>query len=120
MKGVIPMYDENETVHCDTASSAVCESPSSDDDIIELHDEDGNPLIFKVERYFHYNKDEFVVLVPRTTEAESPEEAREDIYIMKVDVEMEDNEEMEVFSPIEDDDLYEALVQIATTKMVIS
>lgn len=115
------MYEENETVHCDVASSAVSESSSLDDeDIIELHDEDGNPLIFKVERYFHYNTNEYVVLVPQTTEAQSLEEAREDIYIMKVDVEMEDNEEMEVFSPIEDDDLYEALVQIATTKMVLS
>lgn len=110
------MYEGNETVHCDAASLAVCESPSSDEDIIELHDEDGNPLIFKVERYFNYNTNEYVVLAPQATETKSTEDASEDIYIMKVDVEMEDDKEMEVFSPIEDDDLYEALVQIATKK----
>lgn len=114
------MYDENELVHCDNASSAVGNSPSSDDDIIELHDEDGNPLIFKVERYFHYNKDEYVVLAPQATESKPTEDTSEDIYIMKVDVEIENNEEMEVFSPIEDDDLYEALVHIANTKTGLS
>ena len=41
---------------------------------------------------------------------------KQDNYIMKVHVEIEDGEEVEVYSPIDDDDLYDTLVEIAFSK----
>lgn len=113
---VIPLYSETDSVCCNTVSNAAEESLSVDD-FIEAHDEDGNPITLQVVRYFFYNADEYVVLseAHKTDSAVQPGE-EQDNYIMKVNVEIEDGEEIEVYSPIEDNDLYDSLVQIAFSK----
>lgn len=114
-----PLYDDTESVCCNTASNAAEESFSSDD-FIEAHDEDGNPITLKVVRYFFYNADEYVVL-SQAQSGDSTVQTGEDLdgYIMKVDVTKENGEEIEVYSPIEDNDLYDALVEIAFSKYTL-
>ncbi|MDY5731314.1 MAG: DUF1292 domain-containing protein [Eubacteriales bacterium] len=104
---------------CSTENTAV-EEASSLDDIIEAHDENGNPITLQVVRYFYHNTDEYVVLQEANqTDTLSPAGEEPQAYIMKVDVELEDGEEIEVFSPVEDDDLYDSLVEIAFSKYTL-
>ena len=116
VKGVLPMNDEqkleqggieggmNEDVIMDT-----------DEDIIEMTDEDGNVTLFRILDYFFYNGEEYAILTDSndddTTEAV-------DCYVMKiVPTTDEDGEELEEFVPVEDQKLEAKLMEIATTKL---
>ena len=79
-------------------------------DIIELEDENGDPVRLCVERYFFYNGDEYVLLSDACTVGEGEEISR---YVMKVQLlpAEEGEEEMEEFVPV-DEDLMDQLIQV--------
>ena len=79
--------------------------PNEDMDIVELENEDGSALRLRVARYFYYNGEEFVLL---SADLEG-ENAQADQYIMKVTA-VEGETDMEEFEPIEDDALYDKLI----------
>ncbi len=83
-------------------------------DIVEGIDEDGNRLILRVNRYFYYNGEEYVLL---SDDIEETEENLEDVtfFVMKVTVSTdEDGEEIEEFEPVEQE-LMEALIEVVQT-----
>ena len=83
-------------------------------DIVEGVDEDGNRLLLRVNRYFYYNGEEYVLL------SDDVEEAAKDLenvtfFVMKVSVSTdEDGEEIEEFEPVEQE-LMDALIQVVKT-----
>lgn len=90
--------------------------PEEDLDLVEFEDEEGNVIQWEVLRYFFYNGDEFVVLGElHDCDCEDCEEEEErNCVIMKVEETANENgEEMEDFLPIEDDDLYNKLIEVA-------
>lgn len=79
-------------------------------DIVTFENEDGGELSLRVERYFYYNGEEFVVLsADLEGNAEDP-----DRYIMRV-TPVEGEEDMEEFTPIDDEELEERLIRAAET-----
>lgn len=76
-------------------------------DIIDLEDENGEPIRLCVERYFFYNGDEYVLLSD-ACDAESEEDISR--YVMKVQA-VDGDEEMEEFVPV-DEDLMDQLIQV--------
>ena len=89
-------------------------------DIIEGEDEEGNPMLLKVERYFYYNGEEYVLLRQIDSEEdEGVDDSSDDrLYVMLVQVsEDEDGEEVEDFVPVEDE-LMEALIKAARTVFI--
>ncbi|NMD38026.1 MAG: DUF1292 domain-containing protein [Christensenellaceae bacterium] len=118
------MYNEDQTHAVNRSANSTADSQEffEGDNFIKGFDEDGNLIKLQVIRYFFYNGEEYVVLgealeAEELEEANDSEETEIDAYIMKVDVELdEDNEELEVFSPIEDDELLEKLTHIALNK----
>ena len=85
-------------------------SNQEDWDIIELEDENGDPIRLCVERYFFYNGDEYVLLSDACDVEEGEDISR---YVMKVQLlpAEEGEEEMEEFVPV-DEDLMEQLIQV--------
>ncbi len=80
-------------------------------DIIEGKDEDGNTLTLRVDRYFYYNGDEYVLLKP--VDADQTGDAS--LYVMEVLVTRDDEgEEWEEFLPVEPA-LMEDLIRVAGT-----
>ena len=79
-------------------------------DLITLEQEDGTELTLRVERYFYYNGDEYVILSADLT-GNQPDPER---YVMRVDP-VEGEEDMEEFTPIEDEALEERLIRTAET-----
>ncbi len=79
-------------------------------DLVEMEDEDGGTVTLRVERYFFYNGDEYVLLSD-DTEGNKPESeiAR---YVMKVCPLPEEGEDMEEFVPVEDE-LMDRLIKAA-------
>ncbi len=85
-------------------------------DIIEGEDENGNPMLLNVERYFYYNGDEYVLL--RQVDNENGDSSDERLYVMLVNVSKdEDGEEIEDFVPVEDE-LQDALISAARTVFI--
>ena len=88
-------------------------------DIIEMTDDEGNTILMQVLDYFYYNGEEYVILsdyVEEGDEADVPEQI--DCYIMKVVTSTDENgEELESFEPIEDLDLENKLIEIASNQM---
>lgn len=83
-------------------------------DIVEGTDEDGNRLMLRVNRYFYYNGQEYVLL---DDDVEGACENLEDmtLYVMKVTVTTdEDGEEYEEFEPVEQE-LMDALIEVIRT-----
>lgn len=83
-------------------------------DIVEGVDEDGNRLLLRVNRYFFYNGDEYVLL---SDDCEEPNENIEDVqfFVMRVkETTDEDGEEIEEFEPVEED-LMAALIEVVKT-----
>ena len=117
--GAIPLDNESQTL----GGSAADEM---DLDLVEGVDENGNKVLLEVVRYFYYNGEEYVVLGDAQPDSEHDEECEhcdhdhgdEDeeeavsLYIMKVVEFEEDGEEMEEFVPVEDEDLFEKLIEI--------
>ena len=87
-------------------------------DIIEMTDDEGNTILMQVVDYFFYNGDEYVILSD-TVEDEDSDDAEElNCYVLQVVTSTnEDGEEMEEFLPIEDLDLEEKLIEIASNKL---
>lgn len=79
-------------------------------DLITLEQEDGTQLTLRVERYFYYNGNEYVIL---SSDLEGTA-ADPDRYVMRVDP-VEGEEDMEEFTPIEDEELEERLIRTAET-----
>lgn len=81
-------------------------------DIIEGTDEAGNPMLLRVEKYFYYNGDEYVLLQQVDSEDDAACDAGDDrLYVMRVAVSKdEDGEEVEDFEPI-DAELMESLIK---------
>ena len=79
-------------------------------DLVTLEQEDGTQLTLRVERYFYYNGEEYVILSSDLQgDQEDPER-----YVMRVDP-VEGEEDMEEFTPIEDEELKERLICTAET-----
>ena len=79
-------------------------------DLVTLEQEDGTQLTLRVERYFYYNGDEYVILSSDLSGGQ-PDPDR---YVMRVDA-VEGEEDMEEFTPIEDEELEERLIRTADT-----
>ncbi len=87
-------------------------------DIIEGEDEEGNSMLLKVERYFYYNGEEYVLLRQIDSEDETDDAGDDRLYVMLVQVSKdEDGEEVEDFVPVEDA-LMQALIQAARTVFI--
>lgn len=83
-------------------------------DIVEGVDEDGNRLLLRVNRYFYYNGEEYVLL---SDDCDEPAQSIEDttFFVMRVvETVDEDGEEIEEFEPV-DEDLMEALIEVVKT-----
>ena len=79
-------------------------------DLVELEDDEGGKVTLRVERYFFYNGDEYVLL---SDACDVEDEAEISRYVMKVQpMEGEGNEDMEEFVPV-DEDLMDQLVEVA-------
>jgi hypothetical protein len=86
-----------------------------EDDFIEMTDEDGNTILFKIIDYFFYNGEEYAIL---TDSNEDDTTEAVDCYVMKiVPTTDETGEELEEFVPVEDQKLEAKLMEIATTKL---
>ncbi len=80
-------------------------------DFLEGRDEDGNILSVRVERYFFFNGEEYVLLKP----ADEQEKETSDLYVMQVEVVVdEDGEEWEEFVPVSSE-LMDDLIRVAAT-----
>ena len=79
-------------------------------DLVTLEQEDGTQLTLRVERYFYYNGEEYVIL---SSDLEG-NQADPERYVMRVDP-VEGEEDMEEFTPIEDEELEERLIRTAET-----
>ena len=80
-------------------------------DIVEGVDEEGNRLILRVNRYFFYNGEEYVLL---SDDIEEPNPNLDEVmfYVMKVTESVdEDGEEIEEFEPVEQE-LMEQLIVV--------
>jgi len=81
-------------------------------DLVELEDDEGGTIQLKVERYFYYNGDEYVLLSDDLDGTKGDEAGR---YVMKVHPLPEEGEDMEEFLPVEDEALMDRLIQAAST-----
>ena len=79
-------------------------------DIVTLEDENGEELSLRVERYFYFNGDEYVIL---STDLQGTA-GEADRYVMRV-TPVDGDEEMEEFTPIEDEELETRLIRAAET-----
>lgn len=84
-------------------------------DIVEATDEEGNSLFLKVQRYFYYNGNEYVLLQRDQDENVDSRTGGEALYVMRVEISKdEDGDEVEDFLPVEGT-LMEALIRLAVT-----
>ena len=113
------MYNNDED---QTAGGMAADEPENAD-LIEGVDEDGNTILLEVIRYFFYNGEEYVILgEAQTTDQDHDhsecghedcaEEVTVELYVMKV-VPSEEDDDMEEFVPVEDEDLLEQLIRVA-------
>ncbi len=80
-------------------------------DILEGRDEDGNTLSLRVDRYFFFNGEEYVLLRPADADSDNPDT----LYVMQVTVTKDaDGEEWEDFVPVEPE-LMQDLIRVAGT-----
>ncbi|MBR6322488.1 MAG: DUF1292 domain-containing protein [Lachnospiraceae bacterium] len=90
----------------------MADNPNEEElDLVEFEDSDGGTVTLKVERYFFYNGDEYVLL-SNDIGSEPPEETVR--YVMKVQPLPEEGEDMEEFVPVEEE-LMEKLIEAAQT-----
>ena len=83
-------------------------------DIVEGVDEDGNRLLLRVNRYFYYNGEEYVLLSDDIDEVNDHLD-EVTFFVMKVSVSTdEDGDEGEEFEPV-DQDLMDALIEVVKT-----
>ncbi len=118
MKGVFPM---NHDEQLEQGGMEMGVSEDTNDDVIEMIDEEGNTLLFTIIDYFFYNGEEYAILTDSndadTTEAEDDSEEI-DCYVMKIVATTDENgEELEEFVPVEDQALEAKLMEIASMKL---
>lgn len=83
-------------------------------DIVEGVDEEGNRLLLRVNRYFYYNGEEYVLL---SDDVDEPCDNLEEVafFVMRVTASTdEDGEEIEEFEPVEQE-LMESLIEVVKT-----
>lgn len=115
VKGVFPMNDE--LLHEQDGMDEDVIEEAYEEDIIEMTDEDGNTLLFKIIDYFFYNGEEYAILTD-FNEDDADEADEIDCYVMKIVITTDDNgEELEEFVPVEDQALEAKLMEIATMKL---
>ncbi len=86
------------------------------DDMIEMTDEEGNTLLFKIIDYFYYNGEEYAILTDSIED--DADEAEVSCYVMKIVASTDESgEELEEFVPVEDQKLEAKLMEIATLKL---
>lgn len=86
-----------------------------EEDIIEMTDEEGNTILFKILDYFFYNGEEYAIL---TDSNEDDAAEAVDCYVMKIVITTDENgEELEEFVPVEDQKLEAKLMEIASMKL---
>ena len=112
VKGVLPMNDEQKLEQGGMEEDVIMDT---EEDIIEMTDEDGNVTLFRILDYFFYNGEEYAILTDSndddTTEAV-------DCYVMKIVATTDESgEELEEFVPVEDQKLEAKLMEIATMKL---
>ncbi len=89
----------------------------SSEDLIQMTDEEGNTLLFKILDYFFFNGEEYAILTDSNDE-DTAEADQIDCYVMKiVPTTSETGEELEEFVPVEDQKLEAKLMEIATLKL---
>jgi uncharacterized protein YrzB (UPF0473 family) len=89
----------------------------SSEDLIQMTDEEGNTLLFKILDYFFYNGEEYAILTDSNDE-DTADADQVDCYVMKiVPTTSETGEELEEFVPVEDQKLETKLMEIATLKL---
>lgn len=84
---------------------------NEDIELIELEDSEGQPVTLKVERYFFYNGDEYVLL---SDDIDGTSAGEASFYVMKVEPIDGEDDDMVDFVPV-DDALSEALLKAAQT-----
>lgn len=97
------------------------ENQDMEPDLIELTDEEGNTTVFMVVDYFFYNGKEYAVLSEydeEEAERDTDEPMEMDCFVMEVrSIKDENGEDLDEFSSIDDPELEEKLVEIATLRM---
>ena len=121
--GEIPLFNTDE----DQQAGGMAADEQENADLIEAVDEDGNSILLEVIRYFFYNGEEYVILGDAQTtdcdhdhsecEHDNCGEETVDVFIMKV-VDSEEDEDMEAFVPVEDQELLEQLIRVAEATFV--
>ena len=113
VKGVFPMNDEQ--LHGQDGQEEDVIEETYEEDYIEMTDEEGNTILFKIIDYFFYNGEEYAILTD-SNEDEAAEAV--DCYVMKIVLTTdEDGEELEEFVPVEDQKLEAKLMEIASMKL---
>ncbi len=79
-------------------------------DLVELEDDEGGTVTLRVERYFFYNGDEYVLLTDDLEGNRTGDDVTR--YVMKVQPLPEEGEDMEEFVPVEDE-LMDRLIKAA-------
>ena len=117
-KGVLPMNDEQKLEQGGMEEDVIMDT---EEDIIEMTDEDGNVTLFHIVDYFFYNGEEYAILTDSidedTTDADAEDEGIA-CYVMKIVATTDENgEELEEFVPVEDQALEAKLMEIASMKL---
>ena len=108
-KGVFPMNDEQKL------EQGGMDEVVMEEDIIEMTDEEGNTILFKIIDYFFYNGEEYAIL---TDSNDEDDDEAIDCYVMKIVLTTDENgEELEEFVPVEDQKLEAKLMEIASMKL---
>ena len=111
-KGVLPMNDEQKLEQGGMEEDVIMDT---EEDIIEMTDEDGNVTLFHIVDYFFYNGEEYAIL---TDSNEDDTAEAVDCYVMKIVPTTDENgEELEEFVPVEDQALEAKLMEIASMKL---
>lgn len=88
-----------------------------DTDPVIFEDEDGNEYAFQPVDFFFYNGEEYALLT-EVTDEEDEEAAGTEVIVCRVKDETgEEDEELETYELIEDEELAAKLVEIANTKL---
>jgi hypothetical protein len=92
-----------------------------EEDIIEMTDEEGNTILFKIIDYFFYNGEEYAILTDSNDEDTTDADAEDEgiaCYVMKIVATTDESgEELEEFVPVEDQALEAKLMEIASMKL---
>lgn len=88
-----------------------------DTDPVIFEDEEGNEYAFQPIDFFFYNGEEYALLTEVTGEEDEEDEGTEVIVCRVKDEAGENDEELETYELIDDEELAAKLVEIANTKL---